>query len=72
VMISALAVHITNLKPVNETGFKFFADILWQVQLPLLLSVIFMKKSSGILSCCKTKSCCDTQKSCCGGGECDK
>jgi hypothetical protein len=28
VMISALAVHITNLKPVNETGFKFFADIL--------------------------------------------
>lgn len=74
VMISALAVHFQGLKPVDGTGLKWFAGILGQIQMPLLLLAIFIKNA--MRQCCgkKTSSCCDTQKtsSCCGGGKCDK
>lgn len=73
VMVSALAVHFQGLKPVDGTGLKWFAGILGQIQMPLLLLAIFVQKSLGIFGCCKASSCCETQKaSCCGGGKCDK
>jgi hypothetical protein len=74
VMVSALAVHLTGLSPISGTGFMWFVGVLGQIQLPLLLLAIFIKKSSGVFGCCKTLSCCETQKSpsSCSGEKCDK
>jgi len=65
VMISALAVHFQGLKPVDGTGLKWFAGILGQIQMPLLLLAIFIKNAKWLCGGCKASSCC-------GGGKCDK
>ncbi len=64
VMLAAIVFHITALKPIDATGFKWFTGLLGQIQLPVLLFAIFAQKSLGVFGCCK--------KSCCGSGKCKK
>lgn len=62
VMLVAIISHLTDLKPIDATGFKWFSGVISQIRLPLLLFAIFAQKATKLFCCCNPSVCCGSWK----------